>query len=230
VVHLLVDRFADHDALLPANIPSESLTQFSGESLDSDIIIVSGLPRSGTSVMMQMLQAGGIEVVTDNVRMPDLDNPRGYFEFEQVKRIKSDQSWLPAMRGKAFKMVSQLLYELPATERYCIIFMNRDLNEVLASQEKMLARLKKPAVATQEIMQAFSQHLARLLTWVESCCNMSILRVEYEELMEAPLAQAARLNEFLLRRLNVESAAEVVDRTLYRNRKRAIDPVDDSLI
>src|SRR5438445_13894335 len=107
----------------------------------AEIIIVSGLPRSGTSVMMQMLENGGVEVLTDNLRTADTDNPRGYYELEPVKRIKRDASWLPQTRGKAFKMVSQLLYDLPPGESYRIIFMERDLDEVLASQEKMLRRL-----------------------------------------------------------------------------------------
>src|SRR5713101_4497721 len=106
-----------------------------------EIIIVSGLPRSGTSLMMQMLENGGVEVMTDNTRTADTDNPRGYYEFEKVKKIKQDSSWLPLTRGKAFKMVSQLLYDLPPGERYRIIFMGRDLDEVLLSQEKMLERL-----------------------------------------------------------------------------------------
>src|SRR5262245_36404912 len=99
-----------------------------------EIIVVSGLPRSGTSLMMQMLDGGGIEVVTDNVRTADTDNPRGYYELEKVKRIKHDASWLPETRGKAFKMVSQLLYDLPPTECYRIIFMERDFDEMLLSQ------------------------------------------------------------------------------------------------
>src|SRR6516165_1289807 len=107
----------------------------------SEIVIVSGLPRSGTSLMMQMLDHGGVPVVTDHIRSADTDNPKGYYEFEQVKTIKRDTSWLPATRGKAFKMVSQLLYDLPPGETYRIIFMERDLDEVLLSQEKMLTRL-----------------------------------------------------------------------------------------
>src|SRR5437763_1790519 len=98
--------------------------------MESAIIIVSGLPRSGTSLMMQMLDNGGVEVVTDNIRTADTDNPRGYYELEKVKKIKEDVSWLPGARGKAFKMVSQLLYDLPPTERYRIIFMERDLDEM----------------------------------------------------------------------------------------------------
>src|ERR1700730_18485992 len=93
----------------------------------SEIIIVSGLPRSGTSLMMQMLDRGGVEVVTDNLRTADTDNPKGYYEFEQVKTIKRDTTWLPATRGKAFKMVSQLLYHLPPVETYRVIFMERGL-------------------------------------------------------------------------------------------------------
>src|SRR6266852_5242736 len=113
----------------------------------SEIIVVSGLPRSGTSLMMQMLDKGGVEVVTDNIRTADTDNPKGYYEYEMVKKIKKDASWLPATRGKAFKMVSQLLYDLPVTENFRIIFMERDLDETLRSQEKMLERLGRPAAS-----------------------------------------------------------------------------------
>src|SRR5262245_15575927 len=119
--------------------------------MSAEIIVVSGLPRSGTSLMMQMLDNGGIEVVTDNVRAADTDNPRGYYELEKVKRVKQDASWLPQARGKAFKMVSQLLYDLPASERYLVVFMERDFDEMLLSQEKMLQRLGRPA-APREVM------------------------------------------------------------------------------
>src|SRR6266849_5944861 len=94
-----------------------------GSHMNSEIIVVSGLPRSGTSLMMQMLDNGGIEVVTDNLRTADTDNPRGYYEYETVKKIKQDASWLPETRGKAFKMVSQLLYDLPACESYRVLLM-----------------------------------------------------------------------------------------------------------
>src|SRR5215468_203263 len=106
--------------------------------MSSEIIIVSGLPRSGTSLMMQMLHAGGIRVLTDGERAADTDNPRGYFEFERVKQTKRDPSWLPVARGMAVKMISQLLYDLPASEQYRVLFLERDMEEVLRSQEKML--------------------------------------------------------------------------------------------
>src|SRR3954453_3930250 len=130
--------------------------------MSNEIVIVAGLPRSGTSLMCQMLDNGGVEVVTDRLRTPDTDNPRGYYELEKVKKIKEDASWLPEARGKAFKMVSQLLYDLPATERYRVIFMQRDLDEVLVSQEKMLERLGRPAAPREPMARAFLAHLARL--------------------------------------------------------------------
>ena len=114
-------------------------------AVDLEIIVVSGLPRSGTSLMMQMLDQAGIEVVTDNIRQADRDNPRGYYEFERVKKMKEDASWLPQLRGKAVKMISQLLYDLPESKQYRILFMERDFDEMLLSQEKMLARLGRPA-------------------------------------------------------------------------------------
>ncbi len=108
--------------------------------VDNEIIVVSGLPRSGTSLMMQMLDKGGIPVVTDHVRTADADNPRGYYELERVKAIKRDASWLPELEGKAVKIISQLLYELPSNHKYRVIFMERDLDEVVPSQERMLVR------------------------------------------------------------------------------------------
>ena len=94
--------------------------------MDRDVVtIVSGLPRSGTSMMMKMLEAGGIELLIDRVRVADADNPKGYYEFERVKQIETDQAWLPEAQGKAVKMISALLRHLPADCRYRIIFMER---------------------------------------------------------------------------------------------------------
>jgi len=115
------------------------------------ITIVSGLPRSGTSMMMNMLEKGGMEALTDNIRKADEDNPKGYFEFEKVKKIKEDSSWLEKTRGKVFKMVSMLLYELPLTYKYRIIFMKRDMDEMLSSQRKMLEREGKEGNTDDEM-------------------------------------------------------------------------------
>src|SRR5262245_31961291 len=147
--------------------------------MSGEIIIVSGLPRSGTSLMMQMLSSGGIEVLTDNLRTADADNPRGYYEFEKVKQIERDSSWLPQARGKAVKMVSQLLYHLPGGERYRVIFLERDLGEVLLSQEKMLRRLGRPAAPADEMRRAYTLHLERLHRWLSRQGHLGVLRVRY---------------------------------------------------
>lgn len=189
--------------------------------MDSEIIIVSGLPRSGTSLMMQMLAGGGLEAVTDHQRTADTDNPRGYYEFEQVKKIKQDASWLPGTRGKVVKMVSQLLYDLPASERYRIIFMERDLDETLASQEKMLERLGRTAAPRDAMKRSFISHLERLHEWLGKQANIQVLRVNYKEVVEHPVEQAERIRQFLGNRVEVQPMVEAVDPTLYRNRKPA---------
>ena len=187
--------------------------------MGSEIIIVSGLPRSGTSLMMQMLDGGGVEVVTDHVRTADTDNPRGYYEYEQVKKVKQDASWLPATRGKAFKMVSQLLYDLPPTEHYRIIFMERDLDEVLLSQEKMLARLGRPAAPREAIKRSFTLHLHRLHDWLQGQPYFEVLRVSYTDLVQQPTEEARRVSEFLGGAADADRMVESVDPSLYRNRK-----------
>jgi hypothetical protein len=183
------------------------------------LVVVSGLPRSGTSLMMQMLDRGGLEAVTDEIRTPDVDNPRGYYEFEQVKKLKEDASWIPGARGKVVKMVSQLLYDLPSTERYLVVFMERDLDEMLVSQEKMLARLGRPSAPREDIRRAFKQHLERLRGWLATQSHLQVLNVRYDELIARPEEQAARVNEFLGGHLDVQAMADAVDPSLYRNRK-----------
>jgi Sulfotransferase domain len=187
--------------------------------VENEIIIVSGLPRSGTSLMMQMLDRGGVQVITDNVRAADTDNPQGYYEYEQVKKIKEDVSWLPSTRGKAFKMVSQLLYELPANERYCVIFMERDLDEMIRSQEKMLTRLGKPSAPSDEIKRYFTRHLEKLRAWLADQRNFKLLYVRYNEVVEHPEEQAARVSAFLPGKTDTAAMAKTVDASLYRNRK-----------
>jgi Sulfotransferase domain len=186
--------------------------------MDKKIIIVSGLPRCGTSLMMQMLDDGGVPVVTDHIRTADTDNPRGYYEYEQVKKIKEDVSWLPEARGKAFKMVSQLLYELPASERYRIIFMERDLDEMLFSQEKMLARLNKPTAPREAIERAFREHLRKVRAWLAEQPNIEVLFVSYNHLLERPAEEAERVSAFLAGIADAGSMSKAVDPSLYRNR------------
>jgi hypothetical protein len=174
--------------------------------------------------MMQMLASGGVDVVTDNVRTADTDNPRGYYELERVKRIKQDASWLPEARGKAVKMVSQLLYYLLPSERYRIIFMQRDLDEILISQEKMLERLGRSAVTRDQMKQSFTVHLERLHEWLCRQPSIQVLYVSYNDLLQRPEEQAKRVCEFLGGEANVGRMAASVDPTLYRN-KNVHDPV-----
>src|SRR3954447_24156279 len=192
-----------------------------GLHVTTEIIIVSGLPRSGTSVMMQLLDAGGVEVVTDNLRTADTDNPRGYHEFEKVKQVKRDVSWLPGVRGKAVKMVSQLLLDLPPTERYRVVFMERDFVEMLDSQERMLRRLGREAIPRATIIPAYTAHLERVHQWLQRQPHVAVLRVRYKALVERPETEAARVNEFLGGRLDVCRAVGAVDPSLYRNRTMA---------
>jgi hypothetical protein len=193
--------------------------------MTSAIIVVSGLPRSGTSLMMQMLDRGGVEIVTDHVRTADADNPKGYCELEQVKAIKRDATWLPATRGKAFKMVSQLLYDLPPGETYRILFMDRDLDEVLLSQEKMLTRLGRAPAPREQMARAYTIHLQRLHEWLSRQVNMSILRIRYSDLVAQPRDLAERVHEFLGGAVEVERMVRAVDPSLYRNRKTAPETV-----
>ncbi|HUY89512.1 MAG TPA: sulfotransferase [Pirellulales bacterium] len=187
-------------------------------SLDAEIIVVSGLPRSGTSLMMQMLDRGGIPALTDEIRTADVDNPRGYFEFERVKKTKHDPSWLPEARGKAVKMVSALLYDLPASETYRVIFMRRDLDEILESQEKMLARLARPAAPREQMSSSFAVHLERLFQWLPQQGHLRALEVSYNDLLGDPDREAAKITDFLDGAPAVSRMLEAIDPALYRNR------------
>lgn len=190
-------------------------------SLASEIVVVSGLPRSGTSLMMQMLDRGGIPAVTDAIRAADRDNPRGYYEFERVKKTKQDPSWLPEARGKVVKLVTSLLYDLPATETYRVIFMERDMEEVLESQEKMLARLGRAAAPREQIRKSFGVHLERLFAWLPGQRHMSVLRVSYNDLLSAPEPICRRIAAFLDEVPHADDMCVAIDGSLYRNRAAA---------
>lgn len=184
------------------------------------IVIVSGLPRSGTSMAMKALGAGGMEPLVDHVRTADEDNPNGYYEFEPVKKTKEDSSWLQDAAGKVVKMVYRLLYDLPDNHWYKVVFMRRDLAEVLASQGKMLSRGGKSAGAiSDEKMQAlFAAELDKCEKWLAEQPHFKVLHVNHREMVSDPLGQAKRIDEFLDGGLDVEAMASVVDPNLYRNR------------
>ena len=185
------------------------------------IVVVTGLPRSGTSLMMQMLDRGGVPILTDQVREADVDNPRGYYEYEPVKRLRKDTSFLAGGVGKAVKMVYVLLYDLPGEYEYCVIFMRRRLEEVLASQRKMLERLDQAGakMTDEQLIAAYEQQLAKADEWLEQRPNMAVRDVRYDQVLQAPAEQAESIDQFLGGGLNVEAMAAAVDPTLYRQRK-----------
>ncbi len=185
------------------------------------IAIVSGLPRSGTSMMMRMLQAGGLEVLTDDLRTPDQDNPKGYFEFERVKQIEHDKSWLDEARGKVVKMISQLLLHLPAEYSYRVVFMHREMEELLASQRKMLERRGEPLdkASDPRMAELFHKHLERIQAWLDHQSNFDVIHVSYNQVLDAPREQARRVDRFFGEGLDVKAMVDVVDPTLYRQRR-----------
>jgi hypothetical protein len=188
------------------------------------IVVVSGLPRSGTSMMMKMLEAGGIPPLTDEIREADRDNPKGYYEFERVKQMdKGDVTWLPEARGKAVKVIAALLKHLPAEYEYQVVFLERDLEETLRSQKKMLDRRGQPSdtIPDEEMAQLFTKHLEQIKEWLHDRPNFRVIFVSYNDVMASPREQAARINRFLGGRLALEPMVEVIDPELYRQRARA---------
>ena len=202
---------------------------FGSKSTRVPITIVSGLPRSGTSMLMRMLDAGGLPPMTDNLRTADTDNPEGYYEFERVKQLdKGDTAWLATAQGHVVKVISALLQHLPSTYDYQVIFVERHMPEILASQRKMLehrqdAHLidedKTPVDVDDAQMTAlFEKHLRAIRQWIAQQPNVTVLYIHYSDLLRDPAVQAAKINQFLGNRLDVEKMAGVIDPALYRNR------------
>lgn len=170
---------------------------------------------------MKMLEAGGLQVVVDNIRRADADNPLGYYEFEKVKQIKEDSSWLEDTEGKVFKIVSMLLYDLPPDRRYKVIFMKRKLAEVLASQRKMLERkgLARDLDDDEETGMFFERHLDEIRKWLGGRNNAEVLYMSYNDLLENPFENIKAVKQFLEAELDVEKMLGVIDKSLYRQRK-----------
>jgi hypothetical protein len=197
------------------------LVRKNSPSPSSSTIIVSGLPRSGTSMLMKMLEAGGIEILTDQIRAADPDNPKGYYEFEPVKKLKDgDHAWLKGTQGKAVKVISALLEHLPSHYEYKVIFMRRNMPEILASQKKMLIRRGEPTdkVSDEQMAQAFSKHLSKVEAWLSQQQNMKVLYLSYNDFLAQPEKQLSQIVQFLDLPLQVDQMAQVVDKSLYRQR------------
>lgn len=186
------------------------------------ITIVSGLPRSGTSLMMQMLVAGGMPALADGQRQADTDNPRGYLEWERIKQLPNDPACITEAEGKVVKVISRLLLSLPAGHEYRIIFMQRPLPEVLASQDQMLRRrgTYKDGTDPAMISAAFEKHLREVNAWLEGKPYVKALRVQYHDVLGKPKEVMQQLAEFLGISLDVEAMVRQADASLYRNRSK----------
>ena len=185
------------------------------------ITVVSGLPRSGTSMMMQMLEACGVPILSDAHRPADSDNPRGYFEFESAKALRTDAEWVGRARGKGVKIVAQLLPYLPENYSYRVVFMVRDLSEVIASQRAMLDRLGRHGgkIEDQDLFKVFHQQVNRVKTWLAFQPNISTMIVHYADAIARPAETAAAVAGFLKREVDAAKVAAVVDARLHRQRR-----------
>lgn len=193
------------------------------EEVKQPITIVSGLPRSGTSMMMKILDAGGLAPLTDNFRAADTDNPKGYYEFERVKQlIKGDTAWLPEAQGKAVKVIAIFLPHLPTEFNYRIIFMRRAMPEILASQREMLIRRGEDPdkIGDEELTRLYEKHLRQVNTWLNTQPHVQRIDVHYNQLLHNPTAEIERINQFLGNSLNFDKMVQVVDPSLYRQRKK----------
>jgi hypothetical protein len=186
------------------------------------VTIVSGLPRSGTSLMMQMLEAGGLPLLTDGLRGADEHNPRGYFELEKVKHSHTDLSWLESSNGKAVKVIHLLLLHLPSHRNYRVIFMLRDLTEVINSQRVMLERqgLGGARLADAKLAGIFGNQVSSVRQWLAESPNFRVLYLNHREVLAHPVTAATQINDFLDGNMRLACMAEVVKPDLYRQRSK----------
>jgi len=196
-------------------------------AVNEHIIVISGLPRSGTSMMMKMLSACKIPLLVDDLREPDEDNPKGYYEFNRVKDLKSDNSWLDLACGTAVKIVSPLLQHLNLGMgfKYRIIFMLRNIDEILASQKKMADRLghAEDNIEDSILKQNYSVHLEQVKKWLEQQENIDVLYLDYANVVSNPVSTIESIDAFLGIKLDAQDIAEVVDSSLYRQRAGKAD-------
>ncbi len=203
---------------------SVSFTPPMSNCLEETAVIVSGLPRSGSSMMMQMLEAGGIPLLTDGIRSADEDNQRGYYEYEPIKNLQADSSCFANAIGKGVKIVVPLLgcvlhrKDIPIR----VVFMDRDLDEVINSQRTMLARKEKQGAALLDnrLWQVFNRQLNQTRNAL-SARKVPVLYVSHSECISNPHSVAMQLNDFLGGDLDIKAIASCVDPALYRHRNDA---------
>jgi len=206
---------------MPLSILSHLRKSKSPPASVSSITIVSGLPRSGTSMMMKVLENGGMQIQTDQVRTADVDNPKGYYEYERVKKLKDGNTgWVSEVNGKVVKVVSPLLQYLPAEHSYKIIFMHRNVDEILASQKRMMSNRDEATdrISDEEMAQIFIKHLTEIEVWLSQQEYIEVLYIDYNHIIHHPDHDLKRINQFLDGKLAVDRMAEAIDVDLYRQR------------
>jgi len=185
------------------------------------ITVVTGIPRSGTSLMMQMLNAGGMSLLYDDQRSPDISNPKGYFELEQVKRIHEDHSWLSMAQGKVLKITIPLIFYLPESYSYKIIVMKRKLSEIIRSQTEMLSERKISSTDSEnmKLMSIYRKQLFRMNYWIKEDPQRKAIEISYNELITDSKSITKELVEFLEFAADANKMTSVVHNDLYRQRE-----------
>jgi predicted AlkP superfamily phosphohydrolase/phosphomutase/tetratricopeptide (TPR) repeat protein len=190
--------------------------------ITDEAVIVSGLPRSGTSMLMQMLVAGGLTSLADGLRQPDEDNPRGYFEFEPVKQMAQGAAWIEQARGKVVKIVAPMIQYLPEGVPCRVILIERDLDEILASQRQMIARRRREVDQNPARLNRLKQEYLRLIVWAKGYLagrpNTKLMCVDRNAILRDPQRAAEAMNRFLGSNLDVARMAAEVDPKLHRQR------------
>jgi predicted AlkP superfamily phosphohydrolase/phosphomutase/tetratricopeptide (TPR) repeat protein len=198
------------------NTPIELRDKNNFKYREDQIVIVSGLPRSGTSLMMQMLEKGGLDMLIDDKRKADKSNPKGYYEFEPVMSIHKDNSWLDKARNKTVKIVAPLLNHIDGQYRYKVVFMTRDLDEILKSQQIM--RRKDPNVLPIKLYNSYREILKFVNAWKDRQPGVEIIYLDYSEVLENPEVAVTKIESFLGIKLNKSEMIKCIDKSLYRNR------------
>ena len=200
---------------------AEKHKTFIEKNIKGTITIVSGLPRSGTSMMMQMLNAGGLNILTDHVRAKDNNNPKGYLEYQKVKNLAKDNSWLNEGQNKVIKVIAPLLQYLPSSYQYKVIFMERDMEEIIQSQQIMLGKTAAVESKTYPttLADTFIKQLEKTRSWIQNHPQFEVIYVSYKDVVSNPEEISENLSMFLDADLNINAMIRSVDPLLYRNKK-----------
>ncbi|MFW9873621.1 MAG: sulfotransferase domain-containing protein [Candidatus Thorarchaeota archaeon] len=187
--------------------------------MENEVIIVSGLPRSGTSMLMKILENCGFTILTDKIRKSDIDNPLGYYEFEKVKSLDKDNTWLNLAQGKVVKIVSPLLKYLPNDMKFKVIFIERNLNEIMSSQNKMLRNRKEESIVSdEELTKIFKNHINKTKELLSSKKNIEVIYINYNKILRGEESEYNKVKFFLNKNIDIEKMKEAVEQRLHRNR------------